>query len=85
MARDLLVAEAPTVLRANLYAVAALAGAAAVVVGSLSQLPQQRRRWDRRLLRSSRYGCPVRLTSSRRPNKGSKGADPKIQDDEGAS
>src|SRR3954454_11949695 len=39
MVRDLLVAEIPTVLRADLYAVAALAGAAVVVVGSLLQLP----------------------------------------------
>src|SRR5690242_12127046 len=34
MARDVLLAEIPTVLRADLYAVAALAGAAVVVVGS---------------------------------------------------
>jgi uncharacterized membrane protein YeiH len=33
MARDVLVAEIPTVLRADLYAVAALAGAAVVVIG----------------------------------------------------
>ncbi len=33
MARDLLVAEIPTVLRADIYAVAALAGAAVVVIG----------------------------------------------------
>jgi uncharacterized membrane protein YeiH len=35
MMRDLLMAEIPTVLRADLYAVAALAGATVVVVGSL--------------------------------------------------
>jgi uncharacterized membrane protein YeiH len=33
--RDVLLAEIPTVLRADLYAVAALAGAAVVVTGSL--------------------------------------------------
>ncbi len=39
MVRDVLLAEVPTVLRADLYAVAALAGAAVVVVGSLLHLP----------------------------------------------
>ena len=39
MVRDVLVAESPTVLRAELYAVAALAGASVVVIGSLLQLP----------------------------------------------
>src|SRR3954452_7136120 len=39
MVRDVLVAEIPTVLRADLYAVAALAGAAVVVGGSLLHLP----------------------------------------------
>ncbi len=39
MARDVLVTEVPTVLRAELYAVAALAGAAVVVIGTLLQLP----------------------------------------------
>jgi uncharacterized membrane protein YeiH len=39
MVRDVLVAEIPTVLRADLYAVAALAGAAVVVTGSLLHLP----------------------------------------------
>ncbi len=38
--RDLLQAQIPTVLRADLYAVAALAGASAVVVGSTLQLPR---------------------------------------------
>jgi len=37
--RDILVAEIPTVLRADLYAVAALAGAAVVVMGRKLQLP----------------------------------------------
>ena len=39
MARDLLLAEIPTVLRSDLYAIAALAGAGAVVIGDLLQLP----------------------------------------------
>jgi len=37
--RDVLVREIPTVLRSDLYAVAALAGAAVVVAGRLLQLP----------------------------------------------
>jgi uncharacterized membrane protein YeiH len=37
--RDLLVSEVPTVLRAELYAVAALAGASVVVIGSLLGVP----------------------------------------------
>lgn len=39
MVRDVLVAEIPTVLRADLYAVAALAGAAVVVLGHRWRLP----------------------------------------------
>lgn len=39
MARDLLVREIPTVLRTELYAVAALIGAAAVVAGRMLHLP----------------------------------------------
>jgi uncharacterized membrane protein YeiH len=39
MVRDVLVAEIPTVLRADIYAVAALAGAAVVVVGQLLHIP----------------------------------------------
>src|SRR5690349_10813638 len=39
MARDVLLAEIPTVLRSDLYAVAALAGAVAVVIGNVLQLP----------------------------------------------
>jgi uncharacterized membrane protein YeiH len=39
MARDVLLAEIPTVLRADLYAVAALAGAAVVVIGAALRLP----------------------------------------------
>lgn len=39
IARDMLVARIPVVLHADLYAVAALAGAAAVVVGHWLQLP----------------------------------------------
>ena len=37
--RDMLVSEVPTVLRSDLYAVAALAGATVVVIGSLLHLP----------------------------------------------
>jgi len=39
MARDILLAETPTVLRADLYAVAALLGAAVVVTGHILGLP----------------------------------------------
>ena len=39
MMRDVLLAEIPTVLRADLYAVAALAGATVVVIGNLLHLP----------------------------------------------
>ncbi|HEY4284237.1 MAG TPA: trimeric intracellular cation channel family protein [Chthoniobacterales bacterium] len=39
IARDILVGEIPTVLRADLYAVAALAGAAIVVLGNVFKLP----------------------------------------------
>jgi uncharacterized membrane protein YeiH len=39
MARDVLLSEIPTVLRTDLYAIAALGGAAVVVVGNLLHLP----------------------------------------------
>src|SRR3990170_3318787 len=39
MVRDVLVSEVPTVFRAELYAVAALAGATVVVAGDLASLP----------------------------------------------
>lgn len=39
MARDMLVAEIPAVLRSELYAVTALLGATVVVVGHIGQLP----------------------------------------------
>ena len=39
VARDVLLAEVPAVLRSDLYAVAALAGAAVVVIGSLLHIP----------------------------------------------
>lgn len=39
MVRDVLVREVPTVLHAEVYAVAALAGAAVVVVGTLMHMP----------------------------------------------
>lgn len=41
VARDVLLAQIPIVLRADLYAVAALAGAAVVVVAHVLQLPPQ--------------------------------------------
>jgi len=41
VARDLLLTEIPTVLRAELYAVAALLGAATVVVAHLLGLPSE--------------------------------------------
>lgn len=39
MARDIMLAEIPTVLRSDLYAVAALVGAAVVVIANMMQLP----------------------------------------------
>jgi uncharacterized membrane protein YeiH len=39
MVRDVLAAEVPTVLRGDVYAIAALAGAAVVVVGRVLQFP----------------------------------------------
>jgi uncharacterized membrane protein YeiH len=39
MTRDLLLAQVPTVLRADLYAVAALAGAAVIVLGDILRIP----------------------------------------------
>jgi uncharacterized membrane protein YeiH len=39
MTRDVLLTEVPTVLRADLYAIAALAGAAVVVIGAALRLP----------------------------------------------
>jgi uncharacterized membrane protein YeiH len=39
MARDVLLAEIPAVLRTDLYAIAALAGAAVVVIGNVLDLP----------------------------------------------
>ncbi|HSM85291.1 MAG TPA: trimeric intracellular cation channel family protein [Candidatus Limnocylindrales bacterium] len=41
MVRDILVSEIPTVLRSELYAVAALAGATVVVVGSRLHVPSE--------------------------------------------
>jgi uncharacterized membrane protein YeiH len=40
MARDMLVAQVPAVLRSEFYAVAALAGAAVVVIGAWFELPR---------------------------------------------
>ncbi|HEY3267654.1 MAG TPA: trimeric intracellular cation channel family protein [Armatimonadota bacterium] len=39
MARDIMLAEVPVVLRSDLYAVAALAGAAAMVIGRMLHVP----------------------------------------------
>ena len=39
MTRDVLLAQVPTVLRADLYAVAALAGAAVIVLGDILRIP----------------------------------------------
>jgi uncharacterized membrane protein YeiH len=39
MIRDVLVAQVPTVLKAELYAIAALAGAGVVVLGTALSLP----------------------------------------------
>ena len=55
MMRDILVAEIPTVLRADIYAVAALAGAAVVVIGQLLHVPADRR--QRSQARSFALGC----------------------------
>ena len=41
MMRDVLLAEIPTVLRADLYAVAALLGASVVVIGAMLHLPSE--------------------------------------------
>src|SRR4051812_13747342 len=41
MARDVLLAETPIVLRSDLYAVAALVGAAVVVIANMLQLPSR--------------------------------------------
>ena len=39
MMRDILISEIPVVLRADIYAIAALTGAAAVVIGPLVHIP----------------------------------------------
>jgi uncharacterized membrane protein YeiH len=55
MTRDILLAEIPTVLRADLYAVAALAGAAVVVIAKVLQFPAAaQRRWSERACASRR-------------------------------
>ena len=68
MARDVLLAEIPTVLRSELYAVAALAGAAVVVIGAALQLPVDRDDDCRRgpLFRAPVHGYSPRLAPSRR-------------------
>ena len=67
MVRDVLVAEVPTVLRAELYAVAALAGAAVVVGGDLLGLPSCRRDRGRRcVLRAAARRASTWLAASGR-------------------
>jgi uncharacterized membrane protein YeiH len=58
MTRDVLLAEIPTVLRADLYAVAALAGAAVVVIGAALQLPRPRRQLPARCSASRSGSSP---------------------------
>jgi uncharacterized membrane protein YeiH len=67
MVRDLLIAEIPIVLRTDLYAVAALAGAAVVVAGSLLSLPSAWATLGRRgaVLRTSHRRYPAWLAAAR--------------------
>ena len=68
MVRDMLAAQVPAVLRGDVYAVAALAGAAVVVVGRLVHLPStggHDRRSDS-LLRDPLRGDPPELAAARR-------------------
>ena len=46
MMRDILLTEIPQVLRSDLYAVAALAGASTVVIGDMSVYPMVSERWQ---------------------------------------
>ena len=68
MVRDVLVSEIPTVLRTELYAVAALIGAAVVVIGDMLHLPSSARGSSRRspLLWTPVYGHATRLAASDR-------------------
>jgi len=68
MARDVLLAEIPTVLRSELYAVAALAGAAVVVIGAALQLPSTATTIAGAVLcfRAPVHGYSPRLAPSRR-------------------
>ena len=72
MVRDVLVAEIPTVLRADLYAVAALAGAAVVVIGHALQLPPIAATiaGGGPLLRAALHGHPPRLAPAHGPPPG---------------
>ena len=68
MVRDVLVREIPTVLRTELYAVAALIGAAVVVIGRMLHRPVRRGGCNRRspLLWTPLYGHSARLATSDR-------------------
>ena len=71
MLRDVLVAEVPTVLRGELYAVAALAGAAVVVVGHvLASADSRCARRRGALLRTPRICDPARLAAPPRFSPG---------------
>jgi uncharacterized membrane protein YeiH len=69
MARDVLLAEIPTVLRAELYAVAALAAAAIVVIGQMLQLPVTPVMVVDFMLLTPRLGDQARLAASGRENR----------------
>ena len=72
IARDILVAEIPTVLRAELYAVAALAGATVVVLAECCNSHMPVAIAGRRLvLWTSLHGDPLRLASADRLPVGS--------------
>jgi uncharacterized membrane protein YeiH len=88
MVRDVLIAEIPTVLRADLYAVAALAGAAVVVAGNLMHLPSTTATIIGAALC---FGLRVmaihrgwRLPIARPRNQSEKAQAAKIRDDDGA-
>ncbi len=66
MVRDVLVREIPTVLRTELYAVAALIGAAVMVIGRMLHVPSSVAAVSRRssLLWTAIYGHAARLAAS---------------------
>ncbi len=83
MTRDLLLVEVPTVLRADLYAVAALAGAAAVVVGNVLRIPS-----PVAMIAGFLVGLVLRLMAIRRgwrlpTARASRGADARGRTDKG--